>query len=88
MTPPDVRSEWTIGCIVNLQDSVEDRKRGDGSTSYASRAGTEQRGNWEHRCTAPPVVREGATIADLRHDARPGRNQLVQESAIGSPSAA
>jgi len=36
MTPPDVRNEWTVGYIVNLQGSVVDRWHGDGGTSYAS----------------------------------------------------
>jgi len=30
MTPPDVRNEWTVGYIVNLQGSVVDRWRADG----------------------------------------------------------
>jgi hypothetical protein len=25
MTPPGARNRWTVGCIVNLQDSVVDR---------------------------------------------------------------
>ncbi|GAB3169165.1 hypothetical protein GCM10027259_00160 [Micromonospora palomenae] len=36
MTPPDVRNEWTVGYIMNLQGGVVDRWRGDGGTSYAS----------------------------------------------------
>jgi hypothetical protein len=37
MTPSGVRNEWTVVCIVNLQDSVVDRWRGDRGTSYAPR---------------------------------------------------
>ena len=36
MTPPDVRNEWTVGYIMNLQGVVVDRWRGAGGTSYAS----------------------------------------------------
>jgi hypothetical protein len=31
MTPPDARNDWTVGYIVNLQGSVVDRWRADGS---------------------------------------------------------
>jgi hypothetical protein len=48
MTPPDVRNEWTVGYIVNLQGSVVDRWRGDGGTSYAS----------------PPVVCVASNVRD------------------------
>ncbi len=36
MTPPGVRNEWTVGYIVNLQDSIVDRLRGTGAISYPS----------------------------------------------------
>jgi hypothetical protein len=46
MTPPDVRNEWTVGYIVNLQGSVVDRWRGDGGTSrIAARRPSEYRRN-------------------------------------------
>jgi hypothetical protein len=46
MTPPDVRNEWTVGYIVNLQGSVMDRWRGDGGTGQiAARRPSEYRRN-------------------------------------------
>jgi hypothetical protein len=46
MTPPDVRNEWTVGYIVNLQGSVVDRWRGDGGTGrIAARRPSEDRRN-------------------------------------------
>jgi hypothetical protein len=36
MTRPDVRNEWIVGYMVNLQGRVVDRWRRDGGTSYAS----------------------------------------------------
>jgi hypothetical protein len=48
MTPSDVRNEWTVGYIVNLQGSVVDRWRGDGGTRYAS----------------PPVVCVASNVRD------------------------
>src|SRR5918994_660507 len=38
MTPPDVRNEWTVGCMVNLQGSVVDRWRGDGGHRAVERS--------------------------------------------------